>query len=774
MRRICVAALSLLFATTAVAQERAATLPIVPTPVSVRVGSGHFVLAPATRIISSGIDRATASFLRETLRQRWVSSPGARRSPTASTGTITLTSTGADSFSSEGYRLIVTPKAITIVGKGAGLFYGVQSLLQLLPAVPRGEVEIPVAVVEDYPRFAYRGMHLDVSRHFFSVDEVKRYIDVMAAYKLNTFHWHLTDDSGWRVEIKRYPRLTQVGGVRARTTIGHYFDRSPQWYDSAPHGGFYTQEQIRDVVRYAAARHVTIVPEIEMPGHATAALAAYPELSCDPSRPYKVAETFGIWTSVFCPTEATFSFLENVLSEVIGLFPGNYIHMGGDETPKDAWKRSPFAQQLIKEKGLDGEHGLQSYFVRRIESFVRGKGRTLVGWDEILEGGLAPGATVMSWRGEDGGIAAAREGHDVIMASSRNHLYFNDRATWRSDVESLNGAETLQGLFDYDPVPKVLTPEQALHIKGVTGAIWTEYVRTGPRLEFTLLPRMLALSVVAWSPPARKDYGVFVEQQLPRQLARLEAAGYEFRVPVAIGAADTLMRGDHFVIALRPSVEGATVHYTIDGYPASELDEVYAAPLRFDVPAGQQRELQTVVVTAGNRKSRVTRMVLYNADQPENNPFGVARALGYRVVAGPVSDLGAVERARAVASDTASSFDLARFADRGPSFGLMYDGHVDLDRDGTYRFELVTSAAARLLVDGRVVVEHPSGVTESAATGEATVLRGLHRIRVVYAQSAPARLGVFVTPPGRPRIELGGAMLRGSTFGRGQSGIDAQ
>jgi hexosaminidase len=310
-------------------------------------------------------------------------------------------------------------------------------------------------VIEDHPRFAYRGMHLDVSRHFFPVEEVKRYIDVMAAYKLNNFHWHLTDDNGWRVEIKRYPRLTQVGGFRAQTTIGHYFDRNPQWYDATRHGGFYTQNEIRDVVRYAAARHVNVVPEIEMPGHATAAIAAYPELGCEPDKPPRVAETFGVWTSVFCPTDSTFTFIENVLAEVVDLFPSKYIHVGGDETPKDAWKRSAFAQQLIRDKQLKDEHGLQSYFVRRIETYLNSKGRRIIGWDEILEGGLAPNTTVMSWRGEEGGIAAAREKHDVIMASSRNRLYFNDRPTARTDVEALRAAESLRELYAYDPVPSV-------------------------------------------------------------------------------------------------------------------------------------------------------------------------------------------------------------------------------------------------------------------------------------------------------------------------------
>jgi hexosaminidase len=769
MRTLLLALLPLALSTAA-GQDAGPTLPIVPTPVSVRIAEGRFMLGSATRVVASNADAATAELLRSALRRAWRSGPSAGASP----GAITLTSAGSESLPAEGYRLTIAPSGVTIAGRGAGLFYGVQSLLQLVPASPSGAVALPAAVIEDHPRFAYRGMHLDVSRHFFSIDEVKRYIDVMAAYKLNAFHWHLTDDQGWRIEIKRYPKLTQVGGSRAQSTIGHYFDRNPQWYDATPHGGFYTQDQIRDVVRYAAARQVTIVPEIEMPGHATAALAAYPELSCEPERPYTLAETDGIWTSVFCPTEATFTFLENVLDEVLDLFPGRYIHMGGDETPKDAWKRSPVAQQIIREHQLKDEHGLQSYFVKRIERYLNAKGRTLVGWDEILEGGLAPNATVMSWRGEEGGIVAAREGHDVIMASSRNHLYFNDRPTARTDVDALRANESLRDLYAYDPVPAVLDAEQARHIKGVTGAIWTEYVRTPAHLEYTLLPRMLALAEIAWTPLARKDYARFASAQLPRQLATLEARGYEFRVPAALGAVDTLMRGSRFTIALAPSVEGGAVHWTINGYPASETDEVYTEPVTFEIPPGQQRELQTVVVTPGRRESRVTRTVMYNRPQPENNPFGLANALVYRLVTGPIASLDSLASSRPVARDTASSFDLARFADRGPAFGLVYDGWVSLDLDGTYTFELVSTNASRLYIDGALVAETPGGGTEASRSGQVTVLRGLRRVQVLYAQERPGTLAVFVTAPGRTRTPLAPRDMRGSIFGRGQTGIDAQ
>jgi hexosaminidase len=433
-----------------------------------------------------------------------------------------------------------------------------------------------------------------------------------------------------------------------------------------------------------------------------------------------------------------------------------------------------FTQQLIRDKQLKDEHGLQSYFVRRIETFLTSKGRRIIGWDEILEGGLAPNATVMSWRGEEGGIAAAREKHDVIMASSRNRLYFNDRPTSRSDVEALRDAETLQQLYAYDPVPSVLTPDEAAHIKGVTGAIWTEYVRTPARLEYTLLPRMLALAEIAWTPVARKDFARFTQRQLPRQLAKLDAAGYEYRVPVAIGVTDTLMQGSRFTVALQPSVEGARIYWTIDGYPASETDELYTAPFTFQIPEGQQRELQTVVVTPTNRKSRVTRTVMYNRPQPENNPFGVARALEYRLFKGPITDLATMDRGTLLVADTAAAFDLGQMRARGASFGVAFFGQIALDLDGTYTFELSSTGPSRLYIDDRQVADIPVGAGETARSGQVPLLRGLHRIRVLYAEDRPGSLAVSVVAPGRPKVAVQGDMLRGSIFGRGQSGIDAQ
>ncbi|HEX2536271.1 MAG TPA: family 20 glycosylhydrolase, partial [Chitinophagaceae bacterium] len=610
--------------------------------------------------------------------------------------------------------------------------------------------------------------------NFFSVETVKQYIDLMAAYKLNQLHWHLTDDQGWRIEIKKYPKLTTVGSRRDRTVLGHYWDRLPQWFDTADHAGFYTQAQIRDIVRYAAERHINIIPEIEMPGHSSAAIAAYPELSCVPGEPKKVAETWGIFTDIYCPSETTFRFLEDVLAEVMELFPSPYIHIGGDEAPKDKWEASPLAQALIRERGLKDAHGLQSYFISRIEQFVNSKGRKLIGWDEILEGGLAPNAAVTSWRGEQGGIDAARLGHEVVMNSQLNGLYFSDRPEPRTELEFRMNRHSLQALYQYDPVPSVLTPEQRKYIIGAQGAIWTEYVRTPARLQYTLLPRMLALSELLWTPAAGRNFHTFAAERLPLALARLEKGGIQFRVPPALGPVDTLLQGGQFLLTFAPSVAGAVIHYTTDGYPATETDRVYTAPLVITVPEGEQREIQTVVVTPGNRKSAVTRTVLYNRPAPEATRYGVLNGLNYRLSRGSFSALSELDTARVWTSDTATSWDMEALRRQHGRFGITYSGFIRLDTDGAYTFSLQSDGPSELLVDGRVVAVHTGGGA-APSTGTVTTLRGLHALRIRYRNTGqPNQLQITLRLPDGRSLPLPHWMLLGQNIGAGMTGVDYQ
>jgi hexosaminidase len=422
----------------------------------------------------------------------------------------------------EGYALSITPGRIIIRARtAAGLFYAVQSIRQLLPVeVEKPEIiegttiTLPACEIVDEPRFAYRGMHLDVGRHMFPVGAIKKYIDMLALHKINTFHWHLTEDQGWRVEILKYPLLTKVGAYREETLVGH-FASSVQKYDGKPYGGYYTRDEIKDIVEYAGSRFVTVIPEIEMPGHSLAALAAYPALSCT-GGPFKVATKWGIFEDVYCAgKEETFTFLEDVLSEVMDLFPGKYMHVGGDECPKARWEKCPLCQKRIKEEGLKDETGLQSYFIRRIEKFLASRGKKLIGWDEILEGGIAREATVMSWRGTEGGVAASRLNHDVIMTPC-SHLYLDYyQADPAKEPLAIGGYTPLEKVYSFNPVPRGLSAEEETYIIGVQGNLWTEFISSVEHLEYMAYPRTFAVAETGWTPERLKDFNEF--------LSRLEA-----------------------------------------------------------------------------------------------------------------------------------------------------------------------------------------------------------------------------------------------------------
>jgi hexosaminidase len=431
------------------------------------------------------------------------------------------------------YSIDVEPDLIRINGNERGQFYAIQTLLQLLPDTLKIDAKVPVMQIRDLPRFPYRGMHLDVARHFQPVEFVKKYIDLLAQYKFNTFHWHLTDDQGWRIEIKKYPKLTEVGSKRPETHLGAY---SPTFKgDGIPHGGFYTQEQIKEVVKYAKERHITVIPEIEMPGHASAALAAYPQFGCKPDYQYKVQMTWGIFKEVFCPTDETFKFLEDVLDEVIKLFPDSpYIHIGGDEVLKDHWRESQFVQELKKRENLKDEHEVQSYFIRRIEKFINSKGKKIIGWDEILEGGIAPNATIMSWRGMKGGIEAAKAKHDVIMTPT-DYSYFDYRqGDPTTEPVGQSAFIPLEKVYSFDPMPKELTSDEAKYILGGQANVWTEYMKTPAAVEYMVFPRMLAMAEVLWSTPANKDYTDF-RRRLDAHLIRLDKQGVKYRKPEPMG-----------------------------------------------------------------------------------------------------------------------------------------------------------------------------------------------------------------------------------------------
>lgn len=404
----------------------------------------------------------------------------------------------------EDYQLTVQKDMIILVGKDSeGLFHGIQTLFQLIAASEDGK--IPNLKIEDYPKFDYRGMHLDVARHFFTVDEVKKYLDYLAMYKYNKFHWHLTDDQGWRIEIKKYPKLTEIGAWRSGSQIGPYSDMK---FDNKKYGGFYTQDQIKDIVNYAKKLHIDVIPEIEMPGHAVAAIASYPELSCLKGN-FEISKKWGIEENILCPTEFTFEFLENVLDEVAALFPYEYIHIGGDEAPKKVWKESIFVQDLIRKLNLKDEHELQSYFIKRIEKHLNSKGKKIIGWEEILEGGLAPNATVMSWTGIEGGIHAAKSGHKAIMTPASSNYFDHYQGNPKTEPLAFGGNNRLDKVYSFNPIPSELSENEAQFIWGTQGNLWTEYILDFKGVEHMIFPRMMALSEVAWGTSKPQEYENF-------------------------------------------------------------------------------------------------------------------------------------------------------------------------------------------------------------------------------------------------------------------------
>ena len=750
-------ALLTVFATVVKAQDTDPNLGIIPVPVSVKKASGQFALSQQTTIQADSPSNKAVLFFKDYLANNLAYHKAIVAKSSKTTNIITLTSAGTDNLPAEGYRLTITPEQITVAGKGAGLFYGVQTLLQLMPAERRAISKLPCVQVEDYPRFGYRGAMLDVGRHFFSVEMVKKYIDLLATYKLNNFHWHLTEDQGWRIEIKKYPKLTQISSKRAQTLIGGYRDRTPQQFDNTPYGGFYTQDQIRDVVKYAAARYINIIPEIEMPGHSQAALAAYPELSCDPSQTYKVAETWGVFKDIYCPSEKTFAFLQDVLTEVMELFPSKYIHIGGDEAPKDAWKNSAFCQQLIKKLKLKDEHELQSYFIQRMEKFLNSKGRSIIGWDEILEGGLAPNATVMSWRGEEGGIAAAQQKHNVIMTPGSAGLYI-DHGQGKPSQEplSIGGNEPLSKIYSYNPTPAVLTPEQQKYIEGVQANLWTEYVPTDAKVEYMLLPRLMALSEVAWSPLANKNFKDFSETRLPGQLAWLDKNNINYRVPTAIGAKDTVMIGSQLDVTLKPSVEGAKIYYTIDGYTPRETDLAYTIPLSFTIPQDQYRELQTIVITPSGKRSAVTRTVVYNkAPFAAVNYTGSATGVKYQLFTGTFTSTNQLNNQAATDSGVVKTFNTADYRKSKGKFGIVYTGYINIDADGNYGFSTLSGNGSVLLIDDQLVVDNDGKHAVTEQDGAVPLLKGYHRFTLKYVDAGgPAALKVFINAPGKQKAEL--------------------
>ena len=578
-------ALAGLFASCQSAQQEA-NYQIIPMPQEIVTAQGNpFILKSGVKILyPEGNEKMqrNAQFLADYLKTA-TGKDFAIEAGTEGKNAIVLT-LGTANENPESYQLKVAGDGITITGPTeAGVFYGIQSLRKSLPVAVGADISMPAVEINDAPRFGYRGAHFDTSRHFFTVDEVKTYIDMMALHNMNRFHWHITEDQGWRLEIKKYPKLTEIGSKRTETVIG----RNSGEYDGKPYGGFYTQEQAKEIVAYAAERYITVIPEIDLPGHMQAALAAYPELGCT-GGPYEVWRQWGVSEDVLCAgNDQVLKFLEDVFTELIAIFPSEYIHVGGDECPKVRWEKCPKCQARIKALGLksDDKHSkeerLQSFVINHIEKFLNDHGRQIIGWDEILEGGLAPNATVMSWRGEKGGIEAAKQKHDVIMTPN-TYLYFDYYQAKDVDNEpfGIGGSLPLERVYSYEPMPASLTPEEQKYIKGVQANLWTEYIATFPHAQYMVLPRWAALCEIQWSSPEKKNYADFLSR-LPQLIKWYDAEGYnyakhafgvqaEFEPNPAEGTMDVTLS----------TIDNAPVHYTLDGTEPTTASPVYEGVLK--------------------------------------------------------------------------------------------------------------------------------------------------------------------------------------------------
>lgn len=590
-RRNILSAIALLLGTAvSLAQgvKQAANYRVVPLPQEINMKTGQgFTLNAQTRIAypqGNETLKRDAQLLAESLQTATRIRP-ALTTEMAGQNVIAL-SVGLNHANTEAYRLTVNKDRIVIAGaSAAGTFYGIQTLRKAIPQTGAQPFTFPAVEITDYPRFGYRGAMLDVARHFFNVDEVKTFIDMLALHNINRFHWHLTDDQGWRIEIKKYPLLTQVSAFRKETVIG----RNTGQFDGKPHGGFYTQEQAREIVKYAADRHIMVIPEVDMPGHMVAALAAYPQLGCT-GGPYEVLKSWGVAHDVLCAgNPQTLTFAKDVLTEVMDVFPGEYINIGGDECPKTSWEKCPRCQARIKAEGLkaDGKHSaeerLQSYFMSEMARFITAHGRRVAGWDEILEGGIAPNATVLSWRGMEGGVEAARLGHDAVMCPV-SHLYLDYYPTKDREQEPLafNGFIPIEKTYDFNPVSPELTPQQAQHIIGVQANLWTEYMDNFPHVQYMALPRLAAACEVQWTMPEKKNFDDFAHR-IPQLLSLYDKLHYRygkhlFNVDIRVKGAS---RG-HAVQVELAARKGAQIHYTLDGSKPTKVSPLYAAPFEVD------------------------------------------------------------------------------------------------------------------------------------------------------------------------------------------------
>lgn len=601
---------------------------LIPMPQSLKKETGSFIFSARTPIRWQVQDKRAIALLAGQLPFKNKIIAGTTKTPA-----LIITDRGAAQLPTEGYRLQVTPDSILLVGRDAGLFYGMQTLLQLFPVATAGAAAIPCVSIEDAPRFGYRGLMLDVSRHFFTVRQIKDLLDLMAYYKLNRFHWHLTDDQGWRIEIKSFPELTRVGAWRVPRIDFSGNTLPPQPGEKATDGGFYTQEEVKEVIRYAAERHIEILPEIDVPGHSMAAIASYPWLCVTRNPDIKVnpGSSFAKWfptggfemyedNSLNPIDEKVYQFLDKVFGEVAALFPYPYIHIGGDECYKAFWEKDSSVQQFMQQHRISDTHALQGYFISRLNKIIQSKNKKMISWDEIAEGDIKEDIVVMNRFGEKGAVDQIKKGLNIILAPGGNGLYFDyAQSTAEQEPSSHGGDAPAHKAYQYNPEYPALSSEARQHIMGVEACIWTEHIPDIPKLQYMLLPRMLALAETGWTSVPNKNYQRFAHSALPVHLQRFDKAGMNYRVPAVYDYVDTTISTGSFRLEVaQPPVPGARIYYTLNNRPPGDYDHLYTGPVTITIPKGKTITLKTIVITPAGRRSIITRTVLDNSDKPKN------------------------------------------------------------------------------------------------------------------------------------------------------------
>ncbi len=697
-------------------------LNIIPNPNSIVQGEGYFELNRRTTLVvhDSLLNRSTMRFFRQTIKHSTGLNPKAI-SVKPPANYILFQIDSSFNYGKEGYALAVRPSSVKInAGTIRGLYYGIQSLLQLLPAEVVSERKnttvdwlIPCVEIQDSPRFVWRGMHLDVCRHFLPVESIKKHLDMMAMYKLNTFHWHLTEDQAWRIEIKKYPLLTEVGSRRIEG-------------EGIEHSGFYTQQQIREIVEYAAERHINIVPEIEMPGHALAALSGYPEYSCT-GGPFSPRIVWGVEEDVFCAgKEETFRFIEDVISEVVALFPYEYFHIGGDECPKDRWKMCPLCQKRMTDEKLKNEHELQSYFVKRVEKILLAHNRKMIGWDEILEGGIAPSATIMSWRGEQGGIEAASMGHDAVMTPG-SHCYLDHyQGSPKVEPVAIGGYTLLEKVYGYEPVPASLSPDKAHHILGTQGNVWAEYMYSPTMNEYFIYPRILALAEVGWTKPERKNFTSFLSR-LDNHHVRMDLLGINYHIPLPEGPSNFEAFVDSAVIAFSTTRQ-IDIVYTTNGTMPHSKSLKYSKPLIFK----KNTVLNVATLLKTGKMSRVRTITIEKQDYREGlKELNPQKGISVTIARGTflkIKDLDTVQ----TWADTIFLNDINElhklFDYKQPSAAFV-TGYIQVPENHVYRF---STNADRFYIHDRLLISNEKEVKKHSRNDATIALgAGIHPVKFI-------------------------------------------